>query len=162
MAKALKLHHVTLIVQDLEKACEWYETEFEVERLPAFKLDFPAQFYKINDEQQLHLSEWPDKPSFRGHACFQVDDFNTVFRRMKEQGRIDTSPWGNVRQLPDGAMQMFVRDPFDNLIEISCAPETEIDPAIFEDDQVDAGVNIFVSERNDGRGDQADDATLYH
>jgi len=162
MAKALKLHHVTLIVQDLEKACEFYETEFGVERLPAFKLDFPAQFYKINDEQQLHLSEWPDKPSFRGHACFQVDDFNTVFRRMKEQGRIDTAPWGNVRKLPDGAMQMFVRDPFDNLIEISCSPDTEIDPDIFEDEQVDSGVNTFVSERNDSRGDQEDGATLYH
>jgi len=81
---------------------------------------------------------------------------------MKEQGRIDTKPWGNVRKLPDGAMQMFIRDPFDNLIEISCSPDTEVDPAIFEDEQVDAGVNTFVSERNDARGDQAEGATLYH
>ena len=30
---------------------------------------------------------------------------------MKELGIIDIEPWGNVRQLPDGAMQLFVRDP---------------------------------------------------
>ncbi len=162
MAKAIKINHITLVVQDLEKACEFYETEFNLERVPAFKLDFPAQFYAVNEHQQLHLSEWPDKPSFRGHVCFQVDDFNTVFRRMKEQERIDTRPWGNVRQLPDGAMQMFIRDPSDNLVEISCAPGTDIDPAIFEDEQVDAGRNTFVSERNDGRGDQDENATLYH
>lgn len=164
MSNIRKIHHVTLVVQNLEEACAFYEAEFGLEALPAFKLDFPAQFYRINDEQQLHLTEWEDQPSFRGHVCFQVDDFNRVFHRMKQQGRIDTSPWGKVRKLPDGAMQMFIRDPFDNLIEISCAPGTEVDQAIFGDENEDLvqGEGIFVSNRNDARGLQSDDATLYH
>lgn len=162
MSSIDRINHVTLVVQNLEEACTFYEQEFGLEALPAFKLDFPAQFYRINDEQQLHLTEWEDKPSFRGHVCFQVNDFNRVFYRMREQGRIDTSPWGKVRRLPDGAMQMFVRDPSDNLVEISCAPGTEIDEAIFEDKEFVQGDGIFVSNRNDARGLQSDDATLYH
>lgn len=162
MATIDHINHVTLPVQDLEAACTFYEQEFNLEPLPAFKFDFPAQFYKINDEQQLHLTEWEDRPSFRGHVCFKVDDFSAIFKRMRELGRIDTRPWGKVRRLPDGAMQMFVRDPADNLIEISSMPHDEVDPAIFHDSELVQGEGLYVSNRNDGRGLQGEDATLYH
>lgn len=158
-----RINHVTLIVGNLEEACRFYEEEFNLEPLPAFKFDYPAQFYRLNDEQQLHLTEWEDDYSFRGHACFQVDDFNTIFRRMREQGRIDIKPWGKVRRLPDGAMQMFVRDPSGNLLEISAPPSVPIDPAIFEEEELvqkDAG--LYTSNRADSRGLQSETATLYH
>ncbi len=162
MANIKRINHVTLVVQNLEEACQFYEKEFGLEVLPAFKLDFPAQFYRINDEQQLHLTEWEDKPSFRGHVCFQVEDFNAVFFSMREQNRIDVSPWGKVRKLPDGAMQMFIRDPSDNLVEISSAPGDAIDARVFEDKDVVQGEGIYVSNRNDSRGVQSETATLYH
>jgi hypothetical protein len=76
---------------------------------------------------------------------------------------IDTSPWGKVRRLPDGAMQMFVRDPAGNLIEISCHPSTPIDESIFDDAElVQPGVSAYVSGREDPRGTRGEDATLYH
>lgn len=59
-------------------------------------------------------------------------------------------------------MQMFVRDPAGNLIEISCAPGTPVDDAIFEDELVQAGTSVYVSEREDGRGLRGEGATLYH
>jgi lactoylglutathione lyase len=162
MARATEINHVTLIVDDLERASQFYEQELGLERLPTFKFDYPAQFFRINDTQQLHLSEWPDTPSFRGHVCLRVDDFTTVFQRMRARDAIDITPWGKVRRLPDGAMQMFVRDPAGNLLEISCRPDTPIDEAIFDDELVDAGVGLYVSNRNDARGTQSADATLYH
>lgn len=160
MAKALKINHVTLIVDNLEKAGEFYKNELGLEMLPAFRFDYPVMFFRFNDEQQLHLSEWDDRTSFRGHICVQVDDFNSIFFRMKTLGVIDTAPWGKVRKLPDGAMQMFVRDPAGNLVEMSSAPGAEIDPRIFEDELYEEG--LYVSGRNDFRGDRSDDATLYH
>jgi catechol 2,3-dioxygenase-like lactoylglutathione lyase family enzyme len=163
MSNIRKIHHVTLVVDNLEAACAFYEEAFGLEALPTFNLDFPAQFYRINDEQQLHLTEWEDSPSFRGHVCMQVEDFNTVFYRMRDQGLIDTAPWGKVRRLPDGAMQMFIRDPSNNLVEISCSPDTPVDAEIFEDQDLVQGVGVYVSNRNDGRGHlRSDDATLYH
>lgn len=160
MARALKINHVTLIVDNLEKAGEFYQNELGLEPLAAFRFDYPVMFFKFNDEQQLHLSEWEDTTSFRGHICVQVDDFNSIFFRMKELNAIDVKPWGKVRQLPDGAMQMFVRDPAGNLVEISSTPGGEVDPLIFKDEFYEEG--LYVSNRNDFRGFRSDDATLYH
>lgn len=160
MAKAIKINHVTLIVDNLEKAGAFYRDELGLEVLPAFRFDYPVMFFRFNAEQQLHLSEWEDRTSFRGHICVQVDDFNSIFFRMKELGVIDVAPWGKVRKLPDGAMQMFVRDPAGNLVELSSAPGADIDPKIFEDEFYEEG--LYVSGRNDFRGDRSDDATLYH
>lgn len=160
MAKAIGINHVTLIVKNLEEACLFYEKELGLEVIPAFLFDYPTAFFKISDTQQLHLSEWEDEVSFRGHVCFTVDDINTLFWRMKELGRIDTSPWGKVRRLPDGPLQMFLRDPSGNLVELSCLPGSPIDPAILEDELYQDG--IYVSGRNDFRGYKTKDATLYH
>ena len=160
MAKVTKINHVTLVVDQLEPAAEFYENEMGLEVIPAFVFDYPTAFFKINDTQQLHLTEWEDKQSFRGHVCVTVDDFNTIFFRMKELGIIDIKPWGKVRKLPDGAMQMFVRDPSNNLVEISSEPNAAIDPAIMEDDLYQEG--LYVSGRNDFRGYKAENATLYH
>jgi lactoylglutathione lyase len=160
MAKAININHVALIVNNLEAACKFYEEELGLEPLPAFLFDYPTAFFKINDTQQLHLTEWDDVYSFRGHICMQVDDINTIFWRMKSLGVIDINPWGKVRQLPDGPIQMFVRDPSGNLIELSCKPGSHIDPKIFEDDLFKEG--IYVSGRNDFRGYKSKDATLYH
>lgn len=55
-----------------------------------------------------------------------------IFREAKARGLIDTAPWGKVRMLPDGSMQMFLRDPAGNLIEISCKPGTPIDEEILQ------------------------------
>lgn len=162
MAKAVKINHVALVVSNLEEACEFYEHELGLEPIPAFLFDYPTAFFKFNEEQQLHLTEWEDTYSFRGHLCVTVDDINAVFFRMKELGVIDINPWGKVRQLPDGAIQMFVRDPSGNLVEISSDPDDKdkIDPKIFEDELYQEG--IFVSGRNDFRGYKTKDATLYH
>ncbi len=162
MPRMLRINHVTLVVDDLAEACRFYEQEFDLEPLPAFKFDYPAQFYRINDEQQLHLTEWEDKPSFRGHVAIQVADFSDCFRRMKARGAIDTTPWGKVRRLPDGVMQMFIRDPSGNLVEIVCPASDHVDESIFEDDLVESEPGAYVSGRDDARGLQSEDATLYH
>jgi catechol 2,3-dioxygenase-like lactoylglutathione lyase family enzyme len=160
MAKAVKINHVALVVSNLEEACKFYEEELGLEAIPAFLFDYPTAFFKFNEEQQLHLTEWEDAYSFRGHICVQVDDINTIFFRMKKLGIIDIEPWGKVRELTKGVIQMFVRDPSGNLIEISSAPGTYIDPKIFEDELYQEG--FYVSGRNDFRGYKNKDATLYH
>ena len=71
----------------------------------------------------------------------------------KALGILDTGPWGKTRMLPDGSMQMFVRDPAGNLIEISCKAGTPVDPSIFTDTaHVEPERGIFTSGRNDPRG----------
>lgn len=148
-----QIHHVTMIVDNLEAACDFYEEVLGLEPVNMVNLDFPAQFYKIGDRQQLHVTEWVDVHSFRGHVCLQVDDFMGVFNQAKALGVLETKAWGRARMLPDGAMQMFMRDPAGNLIEISCKAGTSIDTAIFDNAAlVEAERGIFTSGRNDPRG----------
>jgi lactoylglutathione lyase len=161
MIQIKAINHVTLIVDDLETAREFYTAVLGLEELPAYAFDYPVQFYRINDTQQLHITEWKDTPSFRGHVCLQVAEFNEVFRRLKALGAIDTSPWGKVRRLRDGTMQMFARDPSGNLLELSHPDAGTVDAAIWEDELVERG-EVFVSGRGDARGTRAEDATLYH
>ncbi len=162
MPRMLRINHVTLVVDDLAETCKFYEEEFGLEALPAFKFDYPAQFYKINNEQQLHLTEWEESPAKRGHVCIQVDDFSACFQRMKARDAIDTKPWGKVRRLPDGGMQMFIRDPSSNLVEIVCPASDPVDESIFEEELVESEPGAYVSGRDDARGLQSKDATLYH
>ena len=161
MIQIKAINHVTLIVADLEQAREFYTHILGLEELPAYAFDYPVQFYRINDTQQLHITEWKDTPSFRGHVCLQVADFNETFRRLKERSAVDTSPWGKVRRLRDGTMQMFARDPSGNLIELSHPDADTVDVDIWNDDLVEQG-DVFVSGRGDSRGTRSETATLYH
>jgi catechol 2,3-dioxygenase-like lactoylglutathione lyase family enzyme len=160
MIRIEAINHVTLIVDDLEKARAFYTNVLGLEELPAYAFDYPVQFYKINDRQQLHITQWKDAYSFRGHVCLQVADFNETFRTLKELGAIDITPWGKVRRLRDGAMQMFARDPSGNLLELSHPDASTVDAAIFEDELVEPG-DVFVSGRGESRGTRSEDASLY-
>ncbi len=162
MAKVTRINHATLIVDDLERSVVFYRDELGLEALPAFDFDYPAQFFRVNENQQIHLTEWEDTPSFRGHICLEVDDFNVIYGRMKALDVIDVRPWGKVRRLPDGAMQMFVRDPSGNLVEITCSPEFAVDDGIFADELVESDQGVFQSGREDGRGNRGEGASLYH
>jgi lactoylglutathione lyase len=152
------INHVTLIVDDLERGRQFYTDVLGLEELPVFPFDYPTQFYRINETQQLHLTEWEDAASFRGHVCLQVTDFDKAFRLARSLDLIDERPWGKVRELPDGAMQMFIRDPSGNLLEITY--RGVVDKAILDDPDVEHGT--YVSGRNDPRGTRSADATLYH
>ena len=158
--KVNAINHVTLIVDDLEKCRDFYTNVLQLEELPAFNFDYPVQFYRVNDRQQIHLTQWEDATSFRGHVCIEIADFNEAFRRFKELGIIDTRPWGKVRKLGGGAMQMFIRDPAGNLIEISHPDSSTVDPAIFEDELFETD-EVYVSGRDDARGKRGENASLY-
>ena len=162
MIRLKAINHVTLIVDNLEAARDFYTNVLNLEELPALNFDYPVMFYKINDRQQLHLSEWEDTPSFRGHLAVQVEDFTACWRKFKQLGIIDVSPWGKARQLKDGTMQMFVRDPSGNLIEISDPNGAKIGDEVRQDDLFDNSGDVFVSGRGDARGVRGENATLYH
>ncbi len=152
------IHHVALVVDNLERAHDFYTTVLGLEELPAFGFDYPTQFYRINETQQLHITEWPDQTSFRGHVCLALTSFDEAFDRCKRLGIIDTAPWGNPHHMPDGSIQVFVRDPSGNLIELSY--RGAVSPTVLADPMIEEGT--YVSGRNDPRGGRDPHATLYH
>ena len=131
----IQLHHVTLIVDNIEQAQTFYTEHFGFEAVSKDNLDYGGAFLAINDHQQLHLAELPDAPaSFRGHFCMRVSNFNDLFWRFKQLELLDIEAWQKMRELPNGCIQFYLRDPSGNLVEINSFPEDRdlIDPAIFE------------------------------
>jgi catechol 2,3-dioxygenase-like lactoylglutathione lyase family enzyme len=104
---------------------------------PAPDLGFPASFHTLNEHQQLHIDELPDVRSERAHFCLRLGDFADLAMRAVELGIVETETWGKPRRLPSGEMQLFVRDPSGNLIELSCDADQPVDPAFFEHDVVE-------------------------
>jgi lactoylglutathione lyase len=133
MSTGHRIQHVNLMVDDLARAVEFYGTALGLATVPTPEMGFPAQFFKVNDQQEIHVNELPDITPERAHFCLRVDDFTDQFRRMKALGTIDITTWGKVRRLPSGVMQMFVRDPAGNLIELSCESDQFVDPEIFDE-----------------------------
>jgi lactoylglutathione lyase len=137
MSTGTRIQHVNLMVDDLARAVEFYGTALGLTPVPTPEMDFPAQFFRINDLQEIHLNQLEDVRPERAHFCLRVDDFTGQFLRMKALGVIEISTWGKIRRLPSGVMQMFVRDPAGNLIELSSEADEHVDPSIFDEDLVE-------------------------
>jgi catechol 2,3-dioxygenase-like lactoylglutathione lyase family enzyme len=128
------IQHVNLMVDDLDAAVSFYTDVLGLALAPTPELGFPAQFVAVNDYQEIHLNRLDDVTPERAHFCMRVADFNGVFRRAKGAGVIETRTWGQARRLASGVMQLFVRDPAGNLIEIACDADQPVDDDIFADE----------------------------
>jgi len=139
------IQHVNLMVDDLAAADAFYGEMLGLPRASTPDLGFPAQFYAVNSSQELHVNQLDDARPERAHFCLRVSDFDALFRRARELGVIETETWGKVRRLPTGVMQLFVRDPSGNLIELSCEADQPVDPAMFDLDFVESDEQFFSS-----------------
>jgi catechol 2,3-dioxygenase-like lactoylglutathione lyase family enzyme len=141
------IHHVNVLVDNLEPAVAFYRDVLGLELIDTPDQGFPSQFFRFNASQQLHMNELADEHAFRSHFCVEVPDFMAVLRRARSAGAIDLAPWGKIRRLPSGKLQMFVRDPSGNLIEIASAPHAPLDREALADDMFDATVGNYTMER---------------
>jgi len=115
---ATALNHVSVIALDLEASRRFYVGELGLEPLPTPNFGFPVLWLRAGDSQ-LHLFERPGEPPAHAHFALEISDFMPVYRRMKELGALDHATFGSaVVELPDGAAQMYVRDPAGNLVEL--------------------------------------------
>lgn len=153
MAKTNILQHVNVLVDDLDQGVAFFRDIVGLEPDDTPDHDFPSQFFTFANGTQIHMNEFKDSRPFRAHFCIIVDNFCDVFRRMKAAGAIDIEPWGKIRRLDSGAMQMFSRDPSGNLVEIASRPGDMIDQDVLEDDLVDISDDnlLFNSGRDEHR-----------
>jgi lactoylglutathione lyase len=116
--RATRINHLSVIATDLEISARFYEQVFGLERIPTPNFGFPALWLRIG-EQQLHLFKFDEEVPYRQHLALEVDDFHAVYREAKRRGILDHEAFYNcMYELPDGAVQMYLRDPAGNLIEI--------------------------------------------
>jgi lactoylglutathione lyase len=112
------LNHVSIVASDLEASRRFYVDELGLEELPTPDFGFPVVWLRAGDGQ-VHLFERPGDAPSHAHFGLEITDFMAVYRRMKALGALDPVTFGNAMyELPDGGIQMYVRDPTGNLVEL--------------------------------------------
>jgi catechol 2,3-dioxygenase-like lactoylglutathione lyase family enzyme len=116
--RALRFNHVSISARDLEESVRFYEHVFGMERVPTYTFAFPVQYLRLG-EQQLHLFEREtDAPTYH-HIGIDVDDFEAAYERAQELGiQEEKAFFSHAYELPDGSVQMYIRDPSGNLVEL--------------------------------------------
>lgn len=128
---ASSINHVSVSANDLDESIQFYEDVLGMHRVATPNFAFPVQWMRLGG-QQLHLfvRENVDPPAFH-HVGLNVDDFEGLFWRARKEGLNDDSAFfSGMYELPDGAVQMYLRDPAGNLIEIDWPDSSTLDARI--------------------------------
>ncbi len=117
--RPLGVHHVSVNVDDLEKAIEFYVGVLGLSvRDDRPNLPVPGTWLNAGD-QQLHLVKGEASAGLGQHFALLVEDLDAVANELREKGFTVGGP------MPvGGARQAFVTDPDGNLVELHQPAET--------------------------------------
>jgi catechol 2,3-dioxygenase-like lactoylglutathione lyase family enzyme len=144
--RALRINHVSVHARDLDESVGFYEELFGMQRVPTPKFQEDVVWLQLGD-QQLHvfLRDKAEPPHLH-HFGLDVDDFEAVYRRAKERGLLDGDAFHQaIRMHPLGWVQMYLRDPAGNLVEVdwpdieTLSPEVQAEVGRLEDEVVQTG-----------------------
>ena len=129
--RATRINHVSLNAVDVEESGRFYEEVFGMERLPTPNFGFPVYWLRLGDTQ-LHLFQSGTLAGGNHHVGIEVDDFEGVFRELERRGLfVDEGFFSNMYEMPDGAVQMYFRDPGGNLVEVDHPDVSQLDRSLF-------------------------------
>lgn len=130
--KAVGLNHVSIHAQELGESVRFYSDVLGLKPIPTPNFGYPVQWFQVGD-RQLHIFEREtDAPRYH-HLALNVDDFESVYKRASELGIIEREQGGACRQFPDGAVQMYIRDPAGNRVEIDWPDAGTLDRSVVTD-----------------------------
>lgn len=131
--RATGINHVSISAPDLEASVRFYVEVFGMERVPAPRFrGQPVEWLRVGD-QQLHLFQREGAPQYH-HFGIDVDDFEAAYLRMRDlEIRDETTFLGGIFELPGGEVQMYLRDPAANLVEIDWPDVTTLDRSVITD-----------------------------
>ena len=128
------LHHVAVIVTDLERSAAFYQDLFGLSPIERPPFAIPGLWLGVG-ELQMHLTVYPAGNFRTGpvnnddiHFAFRTDDFEGFVQRADAMGfRVDASeddPKRMIlrRQGMAGFPQLYLIDPDRNIIEVNGAP----------------------------------------
>jgi catechol 2,3-dioxygenase-like lactoylglutathione lyase family enzyme len=125
--KAIRFNHVSIHARDLEQSVRFYVDVLGMERIPTYRFAFPVQYLRLGD-LQLHIFERATEAPPYHHVGIDVDDFEETYMRVRELEILEReSFFADIYELPDGSVQMYLRDPAGNLIEIDWPDVTTLD-----------------------------------
>jgi catechol 2,3-dioxygenase-like lactoylglutathione lyase family enzyme len=125
--KVIGFNHLSVGAKNLEESVRFYQEVLGMELIPTYNFGFKTKYLRCGD-LQLHVFELEDHVPVYQHFALDVDDFQGIYDRAKASGVLDAKTFRNaVNELPDGCVQMYLRDPAGNLIEIDWPDVSTLD-----------------------------------
>jgi catechol 2,3-dioxygenase-like lactoylglutathione lyase family enzyme len=117
-----ELNHVALHVGDVDASSTFYRDVLRLEPIPRPAFTFPGAWFRLGMNQELHLIGERIEPVVSGnrgnHFALRVDDLDSWEAHLKKSG----AGFRHRKHRPDGAWQVFVRDPDGHVIELFTPP----------------------------------------
>ena len=116
-----QINHVSVNARNLQESVEFYVDLLGAELIPTPNFGIPVQWLALG-RTQLHLFERDIEPTSHHHLGITVEDVEPVYRAAERRDAFDRRAFGNhLVELPGGVVQLYVRDPAGNLVEIDHA-----------------------------------------
>lgn len=130
------IHHVSVVVSDLEKSRAFYREILGLREIERPKFSFPGAWFAVGEAQQLHLIVHPNSTFRVGkgldtrdlHFAMRVGDYWSTVEFLRGKGyhedaedvfrKIIVNPKATA-----GFPQMYILDPDRNVIEINAERE---------------------------------------
>jgi lactoylglutathione lyase len=120
--KLFELNHVAIHVADVAVSCEFYRSVLQLEAIPRPAFTFPGAWFRLGREQELHIigeRQAPVHGHNRGnHYALRTDSLAEWESHLRQLGVAYQPP----KQRPDGAWQLFLKDPDGHVIELFTGP----------------------------------------
>jgi catechol 2,3-dioxygenase-like lactoylglutathione lyase family enzyme len=117
----LRINHVSVNAIDLQESVDFYVDLLGAEPIETPNFGLPVQWLALG-RTQLHLFERELQPTSHHHFGITVDDLEPVYRAAEARGAFDDRAFSNhLVELPGDIVQLYLRDPAGNLIEIDAA-----------------------------------------
>ena len=123
-----RINHISISARQLGESVRFYADLFGAEQIDTPNFGYPVQWLRLGD-MQIHLFERSQPAPAYHHFAIEVDDFETAFRRTLDAHDRDTMG-AHLNELPSGQVQLYMRDPGGNLVEINCADATALSDEI--------------------------------
>ena len=117
----LRINHVSINARNLQESVDFYVELLGAEPITTPNFGFPVQWLALG-RTQLHLFERDMQPTSHHHFGVTVDDVEPVYRAAERWDAFDDVAFKNrLVELPGDVIQLYVRDPSGNLVEIDHA-----------------------------------------
>jgi catechol 2,3-dioxygenase-like lactoylglutathione lyase family enzyme len=136
---ALRYTHVSIPTRDADRAAHWYRSLFGLEELAAPNFGFPVRWFRVGD-LQLHLYQRNEERAPMQHFGLGVDHFEALYAKARQMGAFDEVRAHHLYITAAGEVQLYLRDPDGNNIEINwpdaaTLPSRIVDEAIRREDE---------------------------
>ena len=113
-----RINHVSVNARELRESVDFYVELLGAEPIATPNFGLPVQWLALG-RTQLHLFERDIEPTSHHHFGITVEDLEPVYRAAERRGVFDRQSFRkHLVELPGDVVQLYLRDPAGNLLEV--------------------------------------------